>query len=77
MILLGIGLGNLSTYLIMKKFSNQDNKEQMVVGWIALASIPAAIVIDTTLVTMQDIAVLLSRIMIAISYGAGGLYARR
>jgi len=77
LILLGIGLGNLSTYLIMKKFSNQDNKEQMIVGWIALASIPAAIVIDTTLVTLQDIAVLLSRIMIAISYGVGGLYARR
>lgn len=77
LILLGIGLGNLSTYLIMKKFSNQDNKEQMIVGYIALASIPAAIVIDNTLVTLQDIAVLLSRFMIAISYGAGGLYARK
>ena len=77
LILLGIGLGNLSTYLIMKKFSNQDNKEQMIVGVIALASIPAAIIIDNTLLTLQDIAVLLSRILIAISYAAGGIYARR
>jgi hypothetical protein len=77
LILLGIGLGNLSTYLIMKKFSNQDNKEQMIVGVIALASIPAAIVIDATLFTLQDIAVLLSRILISISYAAGGIYARR
>ena len=77
LILLGIGLGNLSTYLIMKKFSNQDNKEQMIVGLIALASIPVAIIIDITLLTLQDIAVLLSRILISISYAAGGIYARR
>ncbi len=77
LILLGIGLGNLSTYLIMKKFSNQDNKEQMIVGCIALASIPVAVFIDTSLVTLQDVAVVLSRILIAISYAAGGIYARR
>ena len=77
LILLGIGLGNLSTYIIMKKFSNQDNKEQMIVGLIALASIPVAIVIDITLLKLQDIAILLSRLMIAVSYGAGGFYARR
>lgn len=75
LILLGIGLGNLSTYLIMKKFSNQDNKEQMIVGAIALASIPVAVAIDTTLLTFQDIAVLLSRVLISISYAAGGIYA--
>lgn len=77
LILLGIGLGNLSTYLIMKKFSNQDNKEQMIVGCIALASIPVAVFIDTSMVTLQDVAVVLSRILIAISYAAGGIYARR
>ncbi len=77
LILLGIGLGNLSTYLIMKKFSNQDNKEQMIVGCIAIISIPVAIFIDTQLVILQDVAVLLSRILIAISYAAGGIYARK
>lgn len=77
LILLGIGLGNLSTYVIMKKFSNQDNREQMIVGCIALASIPVAVFIDTQLIMLQDIAVLLSRILIAISYAAGGIYARK
>lgn len=77
LILLGIGLGNLSTYLIMKKFSNQDNREQMIVGCIAMASIPVAVFIDTRLVMLQDIAVLLSRILIAISYAASGIYARK
>lgn len=77
LILLGIGLGNLSTYLIMKKFSGQDNREQMIVGCIALASIPVAVFIDTSLEALQDVAVVLSRMMIAISYAAGGIYARR
>lgn len=76
LILLGIGLGNLSTYLIIRKYSGNDNQEQLIVGAIALASLPVAFSIDTTLfVTQQDIAVMLSRILIAISYGAGGLFA--
>lgn len=77
LILLGIGLGNLSTYLIMKKFSAQNNKEQMIVGGVALSSIPIAVLIDTSLISFQDLAVLLSRIFIAISYAAGGIYARK
>jgi hypothetical protein len=77
LILLGIGLGNLSTYLIMKKFSNQDNKEQMIVGCIAMVSVPVAVFIDTQLEVLQDVAVLLSRVLIAISYAAGGIYARK
>ena len=77
LILLGIGLGNLSTYIIMKRYSNQNNKEQMIVACVSLASIPVAIFIDTTLVTLQDIAVVISRILIAVSYAAGGIYASR
>ncbi|MBI5698495.1 MAG: hypothetical protein HZC29_08485 [Thaumarchaeota archaeon] len=77
LILLGIGLGNLSTYLIMKKFSNQDNKEQMIVGSMALASLPIVVLIDTSLIPLQDLEVLLSRLFIAISYAAGGIYARK
>ena len=77
LILLGIGLGNLSTYLIMKKFSNQDNKEQMIVGSIALASLPIAVLIDNSLIPLQDLEVLFSRLLIAISYAVGGIYARK
>lgn len=76
MILLGIGLGNSSTYVFMKLFSRQNNKEQIVVGSIALLTIPLAVEIDTTLfASNQDIAVLLSRLLIAMSYAIGGTYA--
>lgn len=76
LILLGIGLGNLSTYIFMKRYSMLDNKEQLIVGLISLVTIPIAVEIDTSLFnTQQDIAVMLSRILISISYAAGGIYA--
>jgi len=76
LILLGIGLGNFSTYGFMKILSNQNNKEQLLVGITALLAIPVAMGIDTSLfVSHQDIAILLSRILIAISYAIGGTYA--
>ena len=76
LILLGIGLGNLSTYVLMKKYSGLDNPEQLIVGLISLAAIPIAIEIDTTVFTSsQDIAVMLSRILISTAYAAGGVYA--
>jgi hypothetical protein len=76
LILLGIGLGNLSTWILIKKYSKADNREQLIVAVISLVAIPVAMVIDSSLfVTQQDIAVMLSRILIAIAYGAGGAYA--
>ncbi len=76
LILLGIGLGNSSTYIFMNLFSNQNNKEQILVGLTALFAIPIAIEIDTSLfVSHQDITILLSRILISISYAIGGIYA--
>jgi len=76
LILLGIGLGNLSTYLFMRKYSGLDNREQIIVALISLAAIPIAIIIDTSsFITSQTIAVITSRILIAIAYGAGGIYA--
>ena len=76
LILLGIGLGNSSTYMFMRIFTHQNNIEQFLVGLIALLTIPIAIEIDTSLfVSHQDIAVLLSRILISISYATGGTYA--
>jgi hypothetical protein len=76
LILLGIGLGNLSTWLLIKKYSNADNREQLIVAVISLVAIPVAVVIDSSLFAMhQDIAVMLSRILIAIAYAAGGAFA--
>jgi hypothetical protein len=76
LILLGIGLGNFSTYIIIKKYNREDNREQLIVGLISLTSIPVAMSIDiTVLAARHDIAVMLSRILISIAYGAGGIYA--
>lgn len=76
LILLGIGLGNLSTWLLIKKYSGADNREQMIVAVISLVAIPIAIIIDSSIfASQQDIAVMLSRILIAVAYAAGGAYA--
>ena len=76
LIILGIGLGNLSTYMLIKKYNNAGNSEQLIVAVISLIAIPIAIIIDGLLfATHQDIAVMLSRILIAIAYAAGGVFA--
>ena len=76
LILAGIGLGNLSTYLMIKKYSNTDNPEQLIVALVSLAAIPAAVMIDSMIFAIrQDIAVMLSRIFIGIAYAAGGAFA--
>ena len=76
LILLGIGLGNISTYFLIKKYSGSDNREQLIVAIVSLVALPVAVVIDSTIFAKnQDIAVMLSRLFIAISYAAGGLFA--
>ena len=76
LILAGIGFGNLSTYIMIKKYTGSDNREQLIVAMISLAAIPAAVIIDSMLfATRQDIAVMLSRIFIGIAYATGGVFA--
>ena len=76
LILVGIGLGNFSTYQLMKRYNGLENGEQMIVGLLSFASIPISIWIDMTLfVSMHDLAVFLSRLLIALAYAVGGVYA--
>lgn len=76
LILLGIGFGNLSTFIFMKKFSGLYNKEQLIVGAVSLFLLLPAFVIDSSIFPeTQDIAVLTSRLFIALSYALGGIYA--
>lgn len=76
LILLGIGLGNMATYSMMKKYNGLDNREQLLVAAISLIALPVALVIDTSVFAeQQDIAVMLSRMLIALAYGAGGAFA--
>src|SRR5262245_42591892 len=76
LIILGIGLGNLSTYLMIKKYSGADNREQLIVAIISLAAIPVALTIDNILFsTNPDIELTLSRIFVGVAYAAGGAFA--
>jgi hypothetical protein len=60
----------------MRKYSGLDNREQMVVGLISLLAIPLAIAIDSVMfAARQDIAVMISRVLISVAYGVGGIYA--
>lgn len=76
LILLAIGMGNISTYLFIKKYSKGDSKEQLIVGLIAISGIFISIILDNTIFsTDYEIALLVSRLLIAASYGMGGVYA--
>lgn len=76
LILLGIGLGNISTFVFLKKFSGLGNWEQLIVGMISTIMIPIAFGINLLMYAEhQDIAILFSRIFISIAYAAGGFYA--
>jgi len=76
LILLGIGLGNISTFIFLKKFSGLGNVEQLLVGMISIVMLPVAI--ETNLLALiehQDTEILLSRIFISMAYATGGFYA--
>ena len=76
LILLGIGLGNVSTFIFVKKFSGIDNHEQLIVGTISTIMIPIAFEINQIMFAEhQDISILFSRISISIAYAVGGIYA--
>jgi hypothetical protein len=92
LILAGIGSGNISTYLLLKKYRDVNNsksksnnngnnisgagREQIVVGLISLAAIPIVFEVHTGILTVrEDMAILLSRILISFAYAAGGIYA--
>ncbi|MDH3340801.1 MAG: hypothetical protein OEL84_05905 [Nitrosopumilus sp.] len=76
LILLGIGLGNLSTFVFLKKFSGLGNIEQLLVGIISIVMLPVAIETNSLVLTEhQDTEVLLSRIFISMAYATGGFYA--
>lgn len=77
LILLGIGAGNISTYFLIKHYSNYNNKEQFIVGILALIMIPVLFLIDVLLAPLivHQHVLALSRIFIAFSYGIGGIYA--
>lgn len=73
-ILLGIGLGNTSTYLITRKASGLSFSEQLMVGAISLSSLPVIILLGSTYALSDDMLQFLARLFIASAYGVGGAY---
>jgi hypothetical protein len=83
LILAGIGFGNISTYLLLKKYSNINyNKHnsrdasqgQLIVGLISLIAIPIVFEVYTMVTAREDIVSLLSRYLISFAYAVGGIY---
>jgi len=77
LILLGIGTGNISTYFLIKYHDDYKNKEQFIVGILAITMIPVLFLVDVLLapVLVHQHVLTLSRLFVAVSYGVGGIYA--
>jgi hypothetical protein len=76
LILLGIGAGNISTYLLSKKYNLVSTREQYMVGIASLSFIPLAILINSMIFSYSvEPAIIFSRLLIGIAYGIGGVYA--
>ena len=86
LILAGIGSGNVSTYLLLKRYkninyNNDDNgsdagRGQFIVGLISLVAIPIVFEVHTNMFTVRDdISIMLSRFLISFAYAVGGIYS--
>ena len=83
LILAGIGFGNISTYLLLKKYRNINynkhnssdaNQGQLIVGLISLIAIPIVFEVYAMVTAREDIVSLLSRYFISFAYAVGGIY---
>lgn len=87
LILAAIGFGNVSTYLLLRRYRDINNKNndrnsaghgQFIVGLISLIAIPIVFEVQTSMfIVREDIAVMLSRILISFAYAVGGIYTVR
>ena len=76
LVLLGIGLGNISTYLLLKRFNGISGHEQLIVGLVSLAAIPVTFEVHSSIVVIRgDVARMLSRSFVSLACAAGGIYA--
>ena len=74
--LVGIGLGNISTYLLIKRYNGISSHEQLIVGLVSLAAIPVTFEVHSSIVVIRgDVAIMLSRIFVSFAYAASGIYA--
>ena len=75
LILAGIGLGNLSTFIIFLLKNKIKNIDQLLVGIICLFSIVIVFFLFYENLIDKPSGEFLARILISIAYGIGGLYS--
>jgi hypothetical protein len=75
LILAGIGLGNISTYMIFLLSNKIKNIDQLIVGLISMISIGIIIFLYEGKIIEKSYGEFLARILISIAYGIGGVYS--
>ena len=75
LILAGIGLGNLSTFIIFMVNNKIKNMDQLIVGLISLMSIGIIILLYNYDIIVKSSGDFLARILISVAYGIGGIYS--
>ena len=75
LILVGIGLGNISTFAIFLVNNKTKNVDQLIVGIISIISILIIIFLYDGKVINKIDGEFLARILISIAYGIGGIYS--
>ena len=76
LVLVGIRLGNISTYLLIKRYNGISSNEQLIVGLVSLAAIPVTFEVHSSIVVIRgDVAIMLSCIFVSLACAAGGIYA--
>jgi len=75
LILAGIGLGNLSTFIIFMVNDKIKNTDQFIVGFISIMSIGIIIFLYNDDIIAKSSGDFLARILISIAYGIGGIYS--
>lgn len=71
-LLTGLSLGNISTFIFLKKYSKIFSIEQVIAGSLVLSSL-FFILIYYNYTDNYELILFLTRVMISISYGIGGL----
>ncbi|MEM3084197.1 MAG: hypothetical protein QXU32_09700 [Nitrososphaerales archaeon] len=74
LILLGIGLGNTSSFLVMRKIVSVNFYEHLIVRLISLVTLPMVIGLHSLHLLSAHLLEFLGRLFIAFAYVAGGMY---
>jgi hypothetical protein len=75
LILAGIGLGNLSTFIIFMVKNKLKNLDQFIVGLISIMSIGIIVLLYNENIIDKSFGDFLAKILISVAYGIGGIYS--